>query len=240
MPNSSRFLSRPRGKNQETIAISGCFALTLVLVAPLWVVIASFSTAIIFEAVRRRGNLVAAVFNVVQYGLLALSAREAFTLVSGQEFYQPGALPPPLLPAMAAAGLAYYLVNFLIITSLTAISAGTPLRRAAGDVLRMHAASTALELSIVPFAVLTVAYSVVLLPILLLPVVLAVRHTRLAAACEDEALRVSLTGLPGRVLLAERYDEAREERSGNTRTPAILLIGLDQTQNGADRSAGSS
>ena len=96
-----------------------------------------------------------------------------------------------------------------------------------GD-LRFEASSTALLLGLSPLVVLVGAYSLLLLPLLLLPVLSAVQSQREAIAREHDSLHDDLTGLPNRLLLADRVHAALSANADANAPFALLVMDLDR------------
>src|SRR4029453_2888488 len=105
------------------------------------------------------------VFNAAQY-VLALAAGGAVYAALGGG-YEITTAP---LPALAAGGLAFLLVNHLLVSVVISLDQGVPvlqgLRR---DNLRLELGSSAMVLALAPVAVVVAERSLLLLPALILP-----------------------------------------------------------------------
>jgi signal transduction histidine kinase len=149
----------------KEFSITATFAYGLVPLAGTAVAVVVFIVGSVVADLARRKGAVKILFNAAQY-VLALAAGGAVydALGSGYE------ITTASLPAMAAGGLAFMLVNHLLVSTVISLDQGIPvlqgLRR---DNVRVEVGSSALTLALAPVAVVVAERSLVLLPALVVP-----------------------------------------------------------------------
>ena len=212
----------PRGDSTDAITVSTTLALALALLGPLWLALVAQSLGVALEDASRKAPVKIA-FNIAQYALTLLAARAVYCALTGQPLL--GTAPvdlPEHLPAALLAGLAYFLVNNGLTSTVGALAVGQGVVPAFREDLRYQFATTGVLLAFAPVLVAAVEVSLWLLPLALLPLQAIYLSAQLAAQREHEALHDALTGLGNRALLRHRV-RALE----NDGAHALLLIDLD-------------
>ena len=132
------------------------------------------------------------------------------------------------MPAVAAAGVVFFLVNNLLAGIAWAISSQTPIVQLLRDDLGFQAWTTFLLLGFAPIIVAVSSYGLFLVPLLILPVLAIHRSSHEARLSEYRSLHDRLTELPNRVLFHDRAQRsiAAARRSG--RSVAVLIMDLDR------------
>jgi diguanylate cyclase (GGDEF)-like protein len=129
------------------------------------------------------------------------------------------------LPAVACAGLAFFLVNFGLVMWMVALDMGRPALQVVREEVWRGAAEDAAGLSIATVIGLA-GVRPSTLPLLVLPLILAEGGRRVAAS-EARAVRDPLTGLPNRALLIDRVQQALARAKREDLGGAVLLVDLD-------------
>jgi signal transduction histidine kinase len=153
------------GNRLKEVSVAASFAYGLVPLAGTGVAVLVFVLgSIVTDLVRRKGA-VKTLFNAAQY-VLALAAGGAVYSALGGGYQVTSAT---LLP-MAAGGLAFMLVNHLLVSVVVSLDQGVPvlqgLRR---DDLRLELGSSVMVLALAPVAVVVAERSLLLLPALVAP-----------------------------------------------------------------------
>jgi signal transduction histidine kinase len=149
----------------KELAVTTTFAYGLVPLAGTGVAVLAFIAGSVLADTARGKPTVKTLFNAAQY-VLALAAGGAIYDALGGGYQ----ITTGSLPAMAAGGLAFMLVNHLLVSTVVSLEKGTPvlqgLRR---DDLRLELGSSAMVLALAPVAVVVAERSLLLLPALILP-----------------------------------------------------------------------
>jgi signal transduction histidine kinase len=176
----------------KEVSITSTFAYGLVPLAGTAVAVLVFIVgSVVADLVRHKGA-VKTLFNAAQY-VLALAAGGAVYHALGGGYQ----ITTATLPGLAAGGLAFMLVNWLLVSIVVSLDQGVPilqgLRR---DDLRLELGSSAMVLALAPVAVVVAERSLWLLPALVVPlaaVFLAsngeIRAKEQQAAAEEAAER---------------------------------------------------
>jgi diguanylate cyclase (GGDEF)-like protein len=219
------------GRHGDEITVSTTLALALVLVAPLgWALLAQ-SAPLVVDDLRRRKHWSRPVFNVAQYALTFAAAKAAFCLFEGTGEPVPGALAARDLPAVFAAAAVYFLVNQLLVGTAVALWTGESLLSQLREDGMFHVGTSGLLVCLAPVVVAVAQFSLVLAPLLVLPLV-AVRSTaRMAMQRQHDALHDALTDLPNRAFLRgeleRRLADSQEGDVTGDQGVAVLLLDLD-------------
>jgi signal transduction histidine kinase len=159
---SIRLLHNNRVKD---LAVTTTFAYGLVLLAGTAVAVLVFMFASIVADLSQRKPAFKTLFNAAQCVLALAAGGLIYHALGGG--YQ---ITTGTLPALAAGGLAFMLVNHLLVSVAISLDQGLPvvqgLRR---DDLRLELGSSAMVLALAPVAVVVAEESLLLLPALILP-----------------------------------------------------------------------
>jgi signal transduction histidine kinase len=159
---SIRLLHNNRVKD---LAVTTTFAYGLIPLAGTAVAVLVFMLASLVADLGRRKPPVKLLFNAAQCVLaLAAGGLVYHALGGGYE------ITTAALPALAAGGLAFMLVNQLLVSVVISLDQGVPiLKGLARDDLRLELGSSAMVLALAPVAVVVAERSLLLLPALVLP-----------------------------------------------------------------------
>jgi diguanylate cyclase (GGDEF)-like protein len=218
----------PRGDAESAITTSTTFAFAVLL---------SFGTApavIVFALASAIGDVVSrtawwkVVFNVAQYSLALLACGHVLGLVIDAEAGGVQQFTMRNLLMLMVTGGVFFTVNVGVTAIAVAMVQRLPLLTFLRQDLAFHASSTGVLIAISPIAVVVAVDSLILLPLILLPMLVAYRTARLSLEKEHQALHDALTGLPNRALFYDRAQQAILASRRNREATALLLIDLDR------------
>jgi diguanylate cyclase (GGDEF)-like protein len=171
------------------------------------------------------------IFNVGQYSL-SLGAAWLVLIAAGES-------PSPTDPGTTLSGwdlwwilgswLAYHLVNLALVAG-TASSDGQTWWESFSDEFWFYTVSVAAVLALSPLiAIVAVADpgSWAFLPLLLIPLLAVQKAAEMSRENEHQALHDPLTGLPNRVLLADRIDQALARGMRQPGRVVVLFLDVD-------------
>jgi signal transduction histidine kinase len=149
----------------KELSVTATFAYGLVPLAGTGVAVLVFIVGSVTVDLVRRKGMIKTAFNAAQY-VLALAAGGAVYDALGGGYH----ITTATLPSMAAGGLAFMLVNHLLVSTVVSLDQGIPvlqgLRR---DDLRLELGSSAMVLALAPVAVVVAERSLLLLPAMVVP-----------------------------------------------------------------------
>jgi signal transduction histidine kinase len=149
----------------KEVSITSTFAYGLVPLAGTAMAVLVFLLGSVVSDLGRRKGAIKTLFNAAQY-VLALAAGGAIYHALGGGYE----ITTAALPALAAGGLAFMLVNYLLVSTVVSLEHGIPvlqgLRR---DDLRLELGSSAMVLALAPVAVVVAERSLLLVPALVVP-----------------------------------------------------------------------
>jgi diguanylate cyclase (GGDEF)-like protein len=215
-----------RDGDTDRLTVSATFAVALVLSGPLSLAILAQGLATGLDDVRRRRPPLVLLFNQAQYAITLIAVRCAFALPQRQPLL---ALHPTvetsaiLLAIMAAA--TYFAVNTALVDGVVALVSGQRLIDILREDLRVQGMSSAILLGLAPITAVVTRHSLLLVPLIVLPLLGVQRNAWIAAQRQYEALHDGLTGLPNRELFRLRAQQA--VRSAGEDHTAVMLVDLD-------------
>jgi len=177
-------------RRPKDLAVATTFAYGLVPLAGTGVAALAYVLASIVADVTRRKAAIKTGFNAAQY-VLALAAGGAVYAALGGGYEVRNAT----LPALAAGGLAFMLVNHALVSTVVSLDQGIPvLQGFRRDDIRLELGTTAMVLALAPVAVVVAERSLLLLPALIVPlgaIFLASKGELLAREQQAEAERAT-------------------------------------------------
>jgi diguanylate cyclase (GGDEF)-like protein len=216
-----------RGRQSDEITISSTCALALIIVAPLSVAILAQTLPMVVDDVRSGKHWTRVLFNVGQYALTFTACRAAFCLLGTQDLFRPGRFGHPDLWPALAAGLVFFVVNHGLVGTAVALASGEKVARHLRDETRFQLSVSGLLVCLAPVVLVVLDFSLLLLPLLLLPIAAVHTSAQLATQREHDALHDVLTTLPNRALLHLETQSALDEAARDETGLAVLLIDLD-------------
>jgi signal transduction histidine kinase len=154
-----------RDNRVKDLAVTTTFAYGLVLLAGTAVAVLVFVLASVAADLSQRKPAVKTLFNAAQCALaLAAGGAVYHALGGGYE------ISTATLPALIAGGLAFMVINHLLVSVVISLDQGVPIVQGLGrDDLRLELGSSAMVLALAPVAVVVAERSLLLLPALVLP-----------------------------------------------------------------------
>ena len=242
-------ISVPRSREEDQITTSTTFALALLLTVGLLPAIAAQAAGSVIADIFRRKPLWKAAFNAAQYCVALAASAGTLVLLTGHVQFDPGQLTAASLPAVLAAGGAFLVTN----TSLTGIALALAQRVRVISYLRrdlvFQISTDGVLLAMAPIVVLASERSLVMVPLIAVPMVavyrsarISLENTGLVRRLEDslaelgemnrlnehQALHDSLTGLPNRTLFLDRVGHSIRDASREGHGVALLMLDLDR------------
>ena len=214
------------GRTSDEVTVSTTLALALALVAPLGWALAAQAAPLVIDDLRRGKHWSRPVFNVAQYALTFAAAKLVFGALAGDTHAAVGGLTPAELPAMFAAGAVYFAVNHVLVGVAVALWTGDGVLAQIRSDGVFHLGTSGLLVCLAPVVLAVAQFSLVLAPVLLLPLVAVRSNARMAVQRQHDALHDTLTGLPNRAFLREELERALADRAGR-RGLAVLLLDVD-------------
>ena len=213
------------GPGQGEVAPSTTFTFAILLTFGTAAAAAAQALGSVTSDALQRRRLKHLAFNVSQYVLAVVAAGLVHDrIAAAAPSSELGMLE---LLAVVAAGGAFFAVNTGAVAVAVSLSSGTRIRDAiAGDLIRQSATESVL-IGIAPLAVVAVEQSLVLLPLLALPLLAVQRAARHAQMSEHLAMHDPLTGLPNRAKFHTRLQRAIASAEPEE-SIALLLVDLDR------------
>jgi diguanylate cyclase (GGDEF)-like protein len=223
-----RAIPVPRGDDTtDQITVSSTFATALVLIGPLSLALLVQAAAVAVDDTRNHGPLRIRLFNVGQYLLTLTATRLTFCLATGHPIFSLTTdFKSSDIPAALLASVVYFAVNNGLVATAVAIDRGTPVLRVLGEDVRFQLATSSILLGLAPVAAHVGEFSVIMLPLLVLPILGVHSNAKMSLRRQHEALHDALTGLPNRELLRKRAQRAIA-RTDAQNPLAVMLIDLD-------------
>jgi len=215
-------------EGDDEITISSTFAMALVITGPLIFAIGAQIGAALLDDVRRRKPLRRVLFNASQYTLTLAAARIVYATITGQSIL--GTTPTMTtrgIIAAVAGGVAFFVVNHGIVGTAVALDMGVDVTKRLRQDVRFQLSTSGVLLTFAPVVVGTISVTMLLLPLLLLPIAAIHKTAALAAERQQQALHDDLTGLPNRALLQDRTTRLLIDRAHNGNRLAVMLLDLD-------------
>jgi len=210
----------------DELSVSTAIAVALLFLTAPAVACSAQAVALTIDEARGRRAWDRLMFNIAQYTLALLATCAVYTaLVGGSLFGQPVPFQPQYLGAALASAVAFFVVNNTLTGVAVSLAIRMPTRRLLRADLRSHLPTDGVLLALAPVVAQVLSWSVLALPLLMIPLLAVHRSARLASQREYEALHDSLTGLPNRVSLMTRLHDACEDLP--TVPVAVMLVDLD-------------
>jgi diguanylate cyclase (GGDEF)-like protein len=223
-----RAIPVPRGDDTtDQLTVSSTFATALVLVGPLSLALLVQAAAVALSDRLSEMPRRVMLFNIGQYLLTLAATRITYCFASGHDLFSLSTdFAPSDIPAALLASGAYFVVNNGLVATVVALDAGIPVLKVLGEDVRFQLATSSILLGLAPVAAHVGAFSVAMLPLLVLPILGVHRNAQMSLRRQHEAMHDSLTDLPNRELLRRRA--ARALAIADDRHPvAVMLIDLD-------------
>ena len=216
----------PRRGDDETLTLSAAFAMALLLLGGLAPALIAQCAASALQDITSHKPAWRVRFNIGQYALSMIAAWALIKAISVSprlDMLHPFASGQ--LPALMIGAAAFFLVNAFVVGSAVAMYQQVPILRYFRNSVSFVMITGGVVLLVAPIVLAAAAYTVVLVPLCLAPVVAMYNSVSQTARSEHAARHDSLTGLPNRTAFHDTLATA----IANDRVPAaILLMDLDR------------
>jgi diguanylate cyclase (GGDEF)-like protein len=216
----------PRRGDDEELTLSASFAMALLLLGGLGPALLAQGAASVLQDTTSGKPAWRVRFNVGQYSLSMIAAWLVVRLISVSPHLD--VLHPfqsRQLPAMLVGASAFFLVNALVVGSAVAVYQDVPIARYFRGSISFVMITGGVVLLVAPIVLAAAAYTVVIVPLCLAPVLAMYNSVHQSARSEHEARHDSLTGLPNRTAFHETITTAIEDE---TVPGSVLLMDLDR------------
>jgi diguanylate cyclase (GGDEF)-like protein len=212
----------------DRLTVSATFAVALVMTGPLALAIAAQLLATGLDDLRRRRPVLVVAFNLAQYAVTLVAVRCAFALPQGQPILslRPTFGTGAILSAILAS-VTYFVINTVIVDCVVALDSGQGLIGILREDLRVQGMSSSILLGLAPITAVITSHSLLLVPLIVLPLLGVQKNAWIAAQRQHEALHDGLTGLPNRALFRLRAEQALQVAASHRGRTAVMLVDLD-------------
>jgi len=215
------------GPDAPVVSLTFSFAALLCWGFPVAALLRIISTALVDGAQRRAPHRIA--FNAAQFTLSLAAAGLALSAAGLHPSPSHPWLPTGAgLPGVALAAIAFFVVNFLLVTTAIVLHSRVPYGRTFRSALPYQAFASFVLLSAAPLVVVVVSRSPLLLVLLLLPLTAIYVNAEISLQREHQAHHDELTGLSNRKLLVRKTTDALAQASRSGSTVGFLLLDLDR------------
>ncbi len=215
----------PRRDSDEEIVLSTSFSIALLLAGGLGPALIAQGVASVIQDTHAHKPWWRVRFNLGQYTLSMVAAYVVMRLLSVDA--HPGSSHPftsSQLPAVLLGAAAFMLVNALIVSVAVALHEQEPVLRYLRNDLFFVVVTGCVLLFLAPIVIAAMAYSSLLLPLFLAPMLAIYNTVWQGARSEHAARHDSLTGLPNRLA----FHDSGTEAIGDCERGAMLLMDLDR------------
>jgi diguanylate cyclase (GGDEF)-like protein len=223
-------VSRVDGSGE--ITTSTIFTFAILLRFGTWPAVLAQVIASVAADLAQQKPLLKATFNASQYTIAVAAGGFALSLLTDAPIH--GALPgfgAADLPGILLSATAFFLLNHFLTRVAIALDQKKPVLAFCSEGLAYHISTNGVLLALSPIAVVVAERSLVLVPLLALPMALVYTSATISAEKEyksHQATHDGLTGLPNRTLFYERVEQAIESSRRGNRKAALMLIDLDR------------
>jgi diguanylate cyclase (GGDEF)-like protein len=216
----------PRRGNDEQITLSTPFAMAVLLAGGLAPALIAQSAASVVQDLTSGKPWWRIRFNVGQYALSMAAALLTMRWLSvAPHIGSSHPFSSADLPGMMVGAGAFFLVNTGVVGVAVSLYQGVPVSRYFRKDAGFVAITGGVMLLLAPIVIAATAYSVVLVPLCLAPVVAIYNATWQSARSAHEARHDSLTGLPNRTAF---HDAVVLAIQSERRQACLMLIDLDR------------
>ena len=212
--------------NGVTTALPFTFALVITYGLPVGALLQVAATAVAGTARSHAPHRIA--FNAAQYTLSLGVADAVLRLshpVSGPDPWVPTGIE---LPAVVLAGVAYFMVNRILVLCAVAMHERVPLNQVMFKGIGQQAFVNAVMIGLAPLVAVSMAHSVLYVPLFALPLGAFYIGALLLVRRDHQANHDQLTGLANRTLLSERAHREIDNAEQRGTEVGLLLIDLDR------------
>ncbi|MGA2924799.1 MAG: EAL domain-containing protein [Solirubrobacteraceae bacterium] len=215
----------PRRGNYEEITLSTSFSLALLLAGGLGPALVAQATASLIQDLLSGKPRWRIRFNLGQYGLSLVAACLVIRALSASHVGSSHPFASSDLPAVLLSAAAFFVVNTGLVGVAVALYQGVSIRRYFRGYVFFVAVTGGVMLFVAPLVIAATAYSVILVPLFLAPILAIYNAVWQGARSQHEARHDALTGLPNRAAFREAVGGAVTESRGPS---CVLLMDLDR------------
>jgi diguanylate cyclase (GGDEF)-like protein len=215
----------PRRNDLAMVTVSTAFAVAILLRFGLAPALVPYVLSVVIADAIDRVAPIKALFNAAQYALAMIAAAGVLALTHTH---------PPLadltagdVPAVLAAGAAFFLVNHLLACAGAALLAGLPIPRYIRDDLAFQAWTAGCVLAFAPAVVASAHATVALVPVCFVPMLAVYIGGRQAVVNSHRAYHDGLTDLPNRTLLTETLKTELAAAQRDDAAVSVMLLDVD-------------
>ena len=213
----------PRRGSTEHVTMSPAYAFAMLLVLGPLPAIAVYVLVCVIDDIRARATPVKLVFNASNYALSLLAAHAVLlTTVGGPT----SASVSDDLPAVLAAGLAFFVLDNVLTAVGAARLAGGPVAPAVTQDAGFHASISGSLVVLGPVVAVAEEANLWLVPLLSLPMLAIYIGGRAAVAHNHGLLHDELTGLPNRRLLGDELANAIAAARASGEAVCVAAVNL--------------
>jgi diguanylate cyclase (GGDEF)-like protein len=215
----------PRRQGLAKVTVSTAFAFAILIRFGVWPATFAYVTSLVIADSIERVAPIKVLFNASQYTLAMVAAAGVLALT--------GAEPPMValttreVIAVAAAGVAFFVVNHVLACAGAAMLAGLPIPRYIRDDLRFQAWTAGCVLAFGPAVVASAHSTIALVPLCFVPLLAVYFGGRQAAVNGHRAYHDELTDLPNRALFTETVATKLAHAERDRRPLAMMLLDVD-------------
>jgi diguanylate cyclase (GGDEF)-like protein len=214
------------GDNEGELVPSTTFMFALVLFGGIGAAMLTQVVASTLADRIHKKRLVASAFNLGQYMFAIGGSGLVYGLLAGGP--SDGTFSAARVGAAVVAGGVFFVVNTGAVSTVIALTSGSRIRDEFSSELMRQTVTEAVLLGLAPLAVIAVNSSIALVPLLGLPLLAVQRAGTHALVSRRLALHDALTGLPNRVLFADRTRRAIASAERSDGPVVVMLIDLDR------------
>ena len=206
---SDFFLLRvPRPATSQSVTLGDAFALAVLLGWGVTAAVLAIAVASVASDLARRRGLEKLLFNAGQYALIMAAAGGVYELAGGGRPFS-----ARYLPALAAAGLVYYLANEALVGVVATLVHGSPFLGGVLEALRTDALPSVMLLGLAPILLLVAQQNLALFPLLLIPLVAVYLAFKSALRAQEDRAAAERATQAAEALAAEQARLVQVERN---------------------------
>ncbi|MEA2382967.1 MAG: hypothetical protein QOH72_2938 [Solirubrobacteraceae bacterium] len=214
------------GDNEGELVPSTTFMFALVLFGGVGAAMLTQVVASTLADRIHKKRPVSSAFNLGQYMLAIGSSGLVYRLLAGGP--SNGTFTAEEVGAAVVAGGVFFVVNTGLVSTVIALTSGSRIRDEFSSELMRQTVTEGVLLGLAPLAVIAVNSSIALVPLLGLPLLAVQRAGTHALVSRRLALHDALTGLPNRILFADRTRRAIGTAEHADGPVVVMLIDLDR------------
>lgn len=218
----------PLADGTEEMKTSTAFGYAILLTTGTRAAMGAMIVSALIAGLARRKGVLRTAFDVSVYTLAIGAAAEVFALcadvpVAGISV----AVDITTLPAILIAASVMFVLVHAANAVASALEAGLPPSEHLKHDFSFQASTAGVLMALTPMAVVAANQSLIVVPLMALPLYSVYKSARSSLGRERDALHDTLTGLPNRTLFRDRVDQATARSRRNGDVLAVMLIDLD-------------